>query len=151
MGNALENIVDPQQRINAINGQINALSSKISACDAAYESLRQFKSMVSNSHEDFETVNSKKKQVLSNLKSFANNNMAAAKYEKGMATSLTGIGATVVGLAFGGLQLMIAAKQAEYAALATSYKTQVAGLKAAKGQAEAEKLAQDTVKDLLGV
>lgn len=145
------NIADPQQRIDSINSQISSLNSQIRACDAACESLRQFKAMVSKSHDDFETVNSKKKQVLSGLNYYSKNNMAVAKYEKGMSTSLTGIGASVVGLAFVGLQLMIIAKQNEYSARAASYRARIGSLNIAKGQAEAEKLAQEAAKDLMGV
>lgn len=141
---------DLKRQLGNIDSQVRSLQNMIDKCERECELLRQFKKSVNSSKGDFNTVNNKKKKILSDLDSVIKDNTVAKKYKNGMGSSLAGVGMSVVGLAFSGLVVMINAKQAEYTAKANGYRAQINGLKASRGVVQNKLKALEAAEKLMG-
>jgi predicted nucleic acid-binding Zn-ribbon protein len=104
---------------------ITSLSSKITACERAYESLLSFQSVVKKSQEDFHSINSSKSNALSAVEEVKTNSKTAQKYATGMQTKFSGIGTKVVGTTYTVLLTAISAKLRSYTSSINQYETQL--------------------------
>ncbi len=82
--------------------------------EALYSSLQRFSLNVDQTGNDFSTIGSRKKSVLSDLTPLDKNCKTVKRYHDGMTVVLDGIGVKVVSLALFNLKSMILAQQAIY-------------------------------------
>lgn len=97
-----------------LSNDIENLSRQIREYREAYESLKRFRTAVSNSQGDFNTANTHRRTLLKDLDPVRADNTVVQKYQRSMGDQLTGIGMQVVDVAFIGLQGMITLKLTEY-------------------------------------
>lgn len=133
----MESTLLQEQEIAACDMSISTLMGKVREFERSYESLREFKEIVSNSYDDFNFINSRKSRILWELEEFQGKNPVAKKYKAGMTNSLTGIGMSVVGLSFQGLLVMIDVKMAEYWNAIKINEAEIARLEFKKSAAQA--------------
>lgn len=142
--------LSPEQRLKKIDESISSIKKQIKSCDDAYESLGRFAKEVTSSKGDFNTVNSKRGAVLDNLSGAAKNNTVVKKYKSGMGSSLSGVGMSVVGLAFDGLKTMVSLKRTEYKSKKGVLKTELHALELERAKVKAEANVVDSLKRLGG-
>ncbi len=67
-------------------------NSKIKEYERLYDSLNEFKGVVSDSKEQFSSVNSRKKEIAASMEIYANECKTGKTYSKGMKKVLNGVG-----------------------------------------------------------
>ncbi|MBQ3774054.1 MAG: hypothetical protein II833_06670 [Pseudobutyrivibrio sp.] len=82
--------------INEIKAQIEATKQRIAELEAELETLKAFKTDVSDSQDSFSTVNEAKKQYISDLYDEVKDNECVNTLAKGMSVTLDSVGYTCV-------------------------------------------------------
>lgn len=113
------------QRQGYVN-QIADTRDEITRCERAYESLSSFKTTVSQSQEDFHSINESKVGVLSQIDSVKENSLVAQQYQAGMQNAIGKIGTGVVGMVYVFLLTSIAVKLQGYTAEISGYEATIA-------------------------
>lgn len=99
---------------NKCQANLRANEEKIKYYEELYDSLNQFKGVVSDSQGQFSTVNSAKKNLISDLESVSLECRTAKTYSEGMNKVLNGIGVAYVNCTFSALLFSINLKLTEY-------------------------------------
>lgn len=113
------------QRQTCVN-RIADTREELTRCERAYESLSSFKTTVSQSQEDFHSVNRSKAAVLSQLESVGKNSLIVQQYRTGMQDATVKIGAGVIGTMYLLLLTHISAKLQEYAGEISAHEATIA-------------------------
>ena len=82
--------------INEIKAQIEATKQRIAELEAELETLKAFKTDVSDSQDSFSTVNEAKKQYISDLYDEVKDNECVNTLARGMSVTLDSVGYTCV-------------------------------------------------------
>ena len=90
-----ENIINNKE-LNEIKAQIEATKQRIAELEAELETLKAFKTDVSDSQDSFSTVNEAKKQYISDLYDEVKDNECVNTLARGMSVTLDSVGYTCV-------------------------------------------------------
>lgn len=100
--------------LNYYNEQRKRVGGDLEKYQNAYDSLCEFKNVVSSSQEEFSSIVSYKYNFLSNVSDVTNDCITAQRYYEGMSGLLKGIGANLVGNVYSVLISSINSKLHEY-------------------------------------
>ena len=103
-------------QLTKVKNNITQKKAEIAKLEDAYESLRNFRTTVGGSRDDFDGATKKRKTALKDLDSIKSRSNAAKKYRDGMNVSLNNVGTKVVVAAYWGLDALIGAKLQGYRA-----------------------------------
>ncbi len=98
---------------NYINKKNHALD-QITRYERLYESLSAFKTTVSQSQEEFHSVNTNKLSMLSDVVNVKKNSITVQRYYTGMQNVFLGIGSKIIGVIYSVLIKSISAKLKSY-------------------------------------
>lgn len=99
---------------------------QIIRCERAYESLSAFKTTVSQSQEDFHSINTNKSSILSDVANVKKNSITAQRYYTGMQNIFSGIGSKIIGVVYSVLIGSISAKLRSYSNSVNNYEDDIA-------------------------
>ncbi len=98
----------------------------LTRCERAYESLSAFQTTLTQSQEDFTSVNRSKAAVLSQLEPLEKNSRTAQQYRAGMQEATQSIGVGTIGTMYMLLQTQVSVKLQEYAAQISAHEAAIA-------------------------
>lgn len=107
---------DAQNRLDACEGTISRNNERIKKYEALYDSLLKFKGVVSDSKEQYSSINERKKTTLGALSGISAECKTAKTYSKGMNKVLNSVGISCVNITFYALLGSIHLKMGEYRA-----------------------------------
>lgn len=105
---------DAQNRLYACQDAISRNNEIIKKYEALYDSLLEFKGVVSDSKEQYSSVNERKKAALGTLSGLSAECKTAKTYSNGMNKVLNSVGISCVNLTFYALLASICLKLGEY-------------------------------------
>ena len=114
-----------QRRISYVN-KITVAEKKITSLENAHDSLTAFKRIVTSSQENFQSLNSNKKNILTNVSDVKKYSVCAQKYYTGMKGTLNNIGTTIIGAVYSALLASISLKLKGYVSSVDSYENDIA-------------------------
>lgn len=103
-----------KNEISGYRKKIQELESEIRKNEQNYDSLQVFKGKVETSQDEFENVNSSKKNSLNDLEAIKGNSVIVQRYKAGMNHILSGTGSKMVAVVYQGILFQIASKMREY-------------------------------------
>lgn len=105
--------------------KISNIRNQIIRCERDYETLMVFKTTVSQSQEEFHSINSSKSSVLADVANIKKNSIIAQKYYTGMKNIFSRIGSRIIEVVYAVLIGSISAKLRNYSNLVNGYEDDI--------------------------